>query len=65
MIEVTRFDGTILYLNPHQIESVELRPDATITLLSGRQLIVREDYQLIFERIVEYRKKIAPWGNEE
>lgn len=65
MIEVTRLDGTVIYLNPHQVETLELRPDTTITLHSGRQLIVRENYELILEKIVEYRKKIAPWGNEE
>ncbi len=65
MIEVTRFNGKALYVNPHQIELVELKPDTTITMLSGRQLIVREDYQLLYERIMNYRKEIAPLRNEE
>ncbi len=65
MIEVTRFNGKSLYINPHQIELVELKPDTTITMLSGRQLIVREDYGLLYERIMNYRKEIAPLRNEE
>ena len=54
MIEVTRLDGKTFYINPHQIEYVESNPDTTLTMLSGKRLVVSEDYQLIFERIVQY-----------
>ena len=65
MIEATRLDGRIFYVNPHQIEYIELNPDTTLIMLSGKRLIVREDYQTLFDRIVQYRKLIGAFKNEE
>jgi flagellar protein FlbD len=65
MVEVTRLDGKSYYVNPHQIEYVECNPDTTLTMLSGKRLVVREDYQTLFTRIVDYRKLIGALKNEE
>ena len=65
MVEVTRLDGKTYYVNPHQIEYIESTPDTTITMLSGKKLVVREDYQTVFRRIVEYRKLIGAFKSEE
>jgi flagellar protein FlbD len=65
MIKVTRLDGKIYYINPHQIEYIELNPDTTLIMLSGKRLVVLEDYQVIFAEIVEYRKQIGGFKNEE
>ncbi|HET6486424.1 MAG TPA: flagellar FlbD family protein [Spirochaetia bacterium] len=65
MVEVTRLDGKRYYVNPHQIEYVESNPDTTLIMLSGKRLVVREDYQTLFGRIVEYRKLIGAFKNEE
>jgi flagellar protein FlbD len=65
MIELTKLDGAGFYLNPHQIEYIECRPDTTITLLSGKRLVVLEDYQSVFNKIVEYRRLIGAFRNEE
>ena len=65
MIEVTRLDGKTYYVNPHQIEYIERNPDTTLVMLSGKRLVVREDYQTVFERIVEYRKLIGAFKNED
>ena len=65
MVEVTRLDGKSYYVNPHQIEYVECNPDTTLTMLSGERLVVREDYQTLFTRIVDYRKLIGALKNEE
>ena len=65
MVEVTRLDGKTYYVNPHQIEYIECNPDTTMIMLSGKRLVVREDYQCIFSRIVEYRKLIGALKNEE
>jgi flagellar protein FlbD len=32
---------------------------------SGKRLVVREDYQTVFERIVAYRRLIGAFKNEE
>ena len=65
MVEVTRLDGKSYYLNPHQIEYIECNPDTTLVMLSGKRLVVREDYQTLFTRIVEYRRLIGAMKNEE
>ena len=65
MVEVTRLDGKTYYVNPHQIEYIESNPDTTLVMLSGKRLVVREDYQTIFERIVEYRKLIGAFKSED
>lgn len=65
MIQVTRLDGRTFYVNPHQIEYIETNPDTTLIMLSGKRLVVREDYQSLFDRIVEYRKLIGAFKNEE
>ena len=65
MIEVTRLDDKTFYVNPHQIEYIEENPDTTLVMLSGKRLVVREEYVLLFERIVEYRRLIGAFKNEE
>ncbi len=65
MIEVTRLDGTVYYVNPHQIEYIEANPDTTLIMLSGKRLVVQEDYRSLFTRIVDYRKRIGMFKNEE
>jgi flagellar protein FlbD len=65
MIEVTRLDGTTYYVNPHQIEYIELNPDTTLIMLSGKRLVVQDDYQSVFDRIVAYRRLIGAFKNEE
>jgi len=65
MVEVTRLDGKVYYVNPHQIEYIERNPDTTLIMLSGKRLVVREDYQTLFQRIVEYRRLIGAFKNEE
>jgi flagellar protein FlbD len=65
MVEVTRLDGKTYYVNPHQIEYIECNPDTTLVMLSGKRLVVREDYQTLFTRIVEYRRLIGALKNEE
>ena len=65
MVEVTRLDGKTYYVNPHQIEYIECNPDTTLTMLSGKKLVVREDYQTVFHRIVEYRKLFGALKNDE
>ena len=59
MIYVTRFDGSVLYINPHQIEFMEETPDLVITMLSGRKVLTKDSYETVLNRIVEYRTRIV------
>ena len=65
MVDVTRLDGKKYYVNPHQIEYIERNPDTTLVMSSGKRLVVREDYQTVFQRIVDYRRLIGAFKNEE
>ena len=65
MIKVTRLDGKNYYVNPHQIEYIEINPDTTLVMLSGKRLVVLEDYQSVFTEIVDYRRLIGGFKNEE
>jgi flagellar protein FlbD len=65
MIKVTRLNGQEYYINPHQIESMEVRPDTTLLMLSGKHVIVREEPLDIIDKIVEYRRRIGGFKNEE
>jgi flagellar protein FlbD len=65
MITVTRLGGTVYYVNPHQIEYIEANPDTTLVMLSGKRLVVRENYQSVLARIVAYRRQIGAFKNEE
>jgi flagellar protein FlbD len=65
MIKVTRLNGTNYYINPHQIESIEVQSDTNLLMLSGKHVIVKEGAEDIIDRIVEYRKRIGGFKNEE
>jgi flagellar protein FlbD len=65
MIKVTRLNGLEYYINPHQIESIELHPDTTLLMLSGKHVVVREKVEEIIDRITEYRSRIGGFKNEE
>jgi flagellar protein FlbD len=65
MIEVTRLDGKVYWINPHQIERIEINPDVTLVMLSGQKLIIREKPEEVTERIIKYRRQIGAFKNEE
>jgi flagellar protein FlbD len=59
LIQVTRLNGVEYWLNPHIIETIEKKPDTTITLVSGKKLVVREPPEELLAKIVEYRKRLG------
>lgn len=65
MIPVTQLNGKQYWINPHQIETIEANPDVTLGMLSGKHIIVRETPDEIIGRIVDYRKRIGAFKNEE
>jgi flagellar protein FlbD len=65
MIEVTTLGAKTYYVNPHQIEYIESNPDTTLIMLSGKRLVVQEPYEVVLQRIVEYRRLIGAFKNEE
>jgi flagellar protein FlbD len=65
MIKVTRLGGTEYYINPHQIECIEIRPDTALVMLSGKQHIVKEEVDTVLKKIDEYRRLLSPYIVQE
>ena len=59
MIQVTQLNGKKYWINPHMIETMESLPALTLTLLSGRKLIIKDSPEEVIQKIIEYRNKIA------
>ena len=53
-------DGTEYFINPHQIECIEIRPDTTLLMLSGKSNIVRESVDDVLKSIEAYHRRICP-----
>jgi flagellar protein FlbD len=64
VIKVTRLNGTEYLLNPHLIESVAKTPDTTITLVSGKKVVIKETPKEMVDEIIAYRKSLGISGNE-
>ena len=65
MVRVTRLDGVGYFINPHQIECVEIRPDTTLVMLSGKHYIVREEVDDLLAQIEAYHRRISPFVVQE
>ena len=65
VIKVTRLDGMEYYINPHQIECIEIRPDTALVMLSGRTHLVREDVNDVLKEIDNYRRRLSPFVVQE
>jgi flagellar protein FlbD len=65
LIKVTRLNGDQYWLNPHQIETMEMHPDTTVTLISGKKLVVKETPKDVLIKIIVYRRKLGQFGNEQ
>ena len=59
MIKLTKLDGTDYFVNPHQIECIEIRPDTTLIMLSGKTHIVRDEADTVLDKISAYRKQLC------
>ncbi|HNR63629.1 MAG TPA: flagellar FlbD family protein [Thermotogota bacterium] len=56
MIYLSKLNGDTFALNDDLIESIESRPDTTITLLNGKKIIVKESLEEVFQKVLEFRK---------
>ena len=59
MIKLTRINQAEFFLNPDHIKLIEENPDTTIQLMNGERLLVSEAAEVVIERIVDYRVRIA------
>ncbi len=62
MIQFTRFNDTVFYVNPDLVETIEETPDTVVTLTTGRKFVVRESAEQIIDMIIAYKQKIFSQG---
>ena len=55
MIQVTRLNQSVVYVNNDLIEFIEETPDTVITLTTGKKLVVEESAEELIRRIIAYR----------
>ena len=65
MIELTSLSGKKMWMNPHQIESIESNPDTTLCLVYGKRIVVAETSAEVIVRIIAYRRAIASFGESD
>ncbi|OPZ59431.1 MAG: Flagellar protein (FlbD) [Synergistetes bacterium ADurb.Bin520] len=67
MIELTRLNGTVFFMNPDLLEIMEATPDTVILLTNGHRYVVRESPEEVVRRVVLFRKGIGspPEGGEK
>jgi flagellar protein FlbD len=58
MVQLTRLNNSPLLVNSDLIKWIENAPDTVLTLVTGEKIVVLESSKQIFDRIVEFRRKI-------
>lgn len=58
MIEVTKLNDKKITLNSELIESVEEVPDTSITLTTGKKIMVKESRLEVKNLVLEYKREI-------
>ncbi|MED1602295.1 MULTISPECIES: flagellar FlbD family protein [Alkalihalophilus] len=59
MIELIRLNGQPFILNVLLIEQIEAFPDTTITLVSGKKIVVKNDIKEVYSLINQRYKEIG------
>jgi len=58
MIELTRLNGSPLFVNFDLIKWAEAAPDTMLTLINGEKVVVHESCAEVVERMVRHRVRI-------
>ena len=58
MIKVRKINGEEIIINAELIETVEARPDTTISLVTGNKIIVKDTVAEVIEKVIEYRRLV-------
>jgi len=65
VIEVTRLNGSRLYINEDHIRYVEARPDTVVTFTDGKRVIVTETPAEVAEKVIEFRGRVTLYANRD
>ena len=59
LIGITKLNDRDTIINCDLIELIESNPDTTITMTTGRKVIVRETVDEVLEKIISYKKSLT------
>ncbi|MGM0501124.1 MAG: flagellar FlbD family protein [Bacillota bacterium] len=57
-MKVTRLDDSEVVINADLIETVQATPDTVINLTSGYTIIVKEDVDMIIDKVLRYQRNV-------
>ncbi len=57
MIYLKKINGNDFVLNCELIESIASKPDTTITLISGKKVLVNNSVEEVVNLVIEYKRK--------
>ncbi len=63
MIFITMMNGERNLLNHKLIESAKENPDTTITMTSGKKLIIKESLDELFNIVLDYDRRVMDFKN--
>jgi len=58
VIELTRLNGSRLYVNAEHIRYAEANPDTVITFVDGSRIVVRDTPSEVAHKVVLYKESI-------
>lgn len=56
MIQLTRLDGTVIYINEKNVQWIEALPDTAVTFLGGARVVVKEKVDEVLKIIDDHAK---------
>ena len=59
MISITKLNEQEMVINCDLIELIESTPDTTITMTTGRKIIVKESVDSLLKMMTEYKKRLV------
>lgn len=59
MIFVTKLNGEQYLINSRLIETAERKPDTTLTMTSGKKVIVQEPLEVLQQKIVAFERQVV------
>lgn len=63
MIILHKLNGAEIIINAELIESVDVSGNTVVNLVTGNRFIVKEEKEIVMERVIEYRKKVYSQRN--
>ena len=58
MIKVTKLNGEMFYVNPYEIEFIEVTPDTIISLKSEKKVLVSENADTVIAKMLDFFRMV-------